>query len=40
LLTLGARKLTRNKNGRDAEGDARDLGFSELADWLANTRLG
>jgi len=40
LLTLGARKLTRNKNGRDAEGDARDLGFNELADWLVNTRLG
>lgn len=40
LLRLGARKLTRNKNGRDAEAAARDLGFHDLADWVAGTRLG
>ncbi len=40
LLDLGADRSLVNFEARTAEGEARDLGFADLADWMATTRAG
>jgi ankyrin repeat protein len=39
LLHMGAKKEMKNKAGRTAAFEARDRGFSELANWLEGTKI-
>ena len=39
LLFMGCKKKTKNKAGRTAAFEARDLGFTELANWLEATKV-